>query len=60
MAEQLKTTEESKDAIIMELNKKIAIVEAENEDIVEENIKLKESITTAIKPILKVWMDINN
>jgi len=60
MAEQLKTTEESKDAIIMELNKKIAIIEAENEDIVEENIKLKESITTAIKPILKVWMDINN
>jgi chromosome segregation ATPase len=74
MVEELKTTEEGlkeelkalkdaisgKDSMIAELNKQIAIVEAHTEDVVEENIKLKESINTAIKPVLKAWMDINS
>ena len=73
MAEELKTTEEGleaelkalkdaisgKDSMIAELKKQIALVEEQIEDTLEENIKIKESLTTAVKPVLKAWMDIN-
>ena len=55
----LKDAISGKDSMIAELKKQIALVEEQIEDTLEENIKIKESLTTAVKPVLKAWMDIN-